>query len=81
MDNENKDRNEELEMKKEKQQKPRFNAGGNDSDYDGGHPGGFTVQDDGQSDAADEGGGSFNEGGNDSDYDGGHPGEKFPSKK
>lgn len=81
MDNDNKERNEEVEKKEKKQQKLRFNAGGNDSDYDGGHPGGFSVEDEERSAAEDEGGGSFNAGGNDSDFDGGHPGEKFPSKK
>lgn len=78
MADENKERDEEKYPKEEKRQKPRFNAGGNDSDYDGGHPGGYEEE---QSDADAEGSGSFNEGGNDSDYDGGHPGEKFPSKK
>lgn len=75
------ERNEEIDEAVEKHKKTRFNAGGNDSDYDGGHPGGFNADDEEQSGSGDEGGGSFNAGGNDSDFDGGHPGEKFPSKK
>lgn len=61
-----------------------FNAGGNASDYDGGHPGDSHSETDddlksgeeyarrqhGKDEIEDK---SFNAGDNDSDYDGGHP--------
>ncbi|WP_033542404.1 hypothetical protein [Planococcus sp. CAU13] len=61
-----------------------FNAGGNDSDYDGGHPKDSQPDSDGRIDNGEEYArrqhgkdeidtSSFNAGGNDSDYDGGHP--------
>ena len=61
----------------------KFNAGGNASDYDGGHPEDGKPEEDptknGESYARRQHGKdeiedrSFNEGGNASDYDGGHP--------
>lgn len=79
MDNDNQKRNEEINPEEGKKQKPRFNAGHNDADYDGGHPSGFIEEDEDEA-VVNEGTGSFNSGGNDSDFDGGHPGDTFPSK-
>lgn len=63
-----------------------FNAGGNDSDYDGGQPKDVYPESEGRIDSGEENVNkrkenapqseekpSFNAGGNDSDYDGGHP--------
>lgn len=84
MDN-NKDRNvdpEKLEQQEKKQQTGvQFNAGNNDSDYDGGHPGESFSQDEERSSEENAEDGSFNAGQNDSDYDGGHPGDSSPAKK
>lgn len=79
MDNGNNERNDEMEQKKGKRQKPQFNAGGNASDYDGGHPAGSFSEEEASEESEDQG--AFNAGHNDSDYDGGHPGESFRSKK
>lgn len=80
---------EELESKNEKD----FNAGANDSDYDGGHPQDASPQSDSQINSSEErlnreeasrsedAANSFNAGGNDSDYDGGHPDDVSPSSK
>lgn len=72
--------------------KKNMNAGGNDSDYDGGHP----SDSDPESDARIKNGeeyarrqhgkdeidtSSFNEGSNDSDYDGGHPEDSTSDRK
>ena len=65
-------------------EKTEFNAGGNDSDYDGGHPRDVSSDSSGRIHSGEEGmnrkegadeesGNAFNAGGNDSDYDGGHP--------
>lgn len=53
----------------------QFNAGGNESDYDGGHPGDASAQKNQPTKSQQEHstGNSYNSGGNDSDYDGGHP--------
>ena len=79
MDNEKKNN---VDSEKEE---TRFNAGGNDSDYDGGHPGDASTQSEGRIRSEEEQArdkkdqeknkqsNSFNSGGNDSDYDGGHP--------
>lgn len=55
--------------------KTQFNSGGNESDYDGGHPEESSVQADEnkQSQKNSPASNSYNSGGNDSDYDGGHP--------
>ncbi|MDQ0428046.1 hypothetical protein QOZ98_000872 [Planomicrobium stackebrandtii] len=60
-----------------------FNVGGNDSDYDGGHPEDASVQNRKpdemqQEDSTND---SYNSGGNDSDYDGGHPEDVHPKNK
>ena len=60
-----------------------FNAGGNNSDYDGGHPEDALAQEHKnnekqQEHSTDE---SFNAGGNDSDYDGGHPEDAKPESE
>ena len=62
------------------------NAGGNDSDYDGGHPSDSESHDKhGEEYARRQHGkdeidtASFNQGGNDSDYDGGHPSDSTGS--
>ncbi|TWT16049.1 hypothetical protein [Planomicrobium sp. CPCC 101079] len=69
----------------ESMNKKDFNAGGNDSDYDGGHPQDVSPQSGNQINSSEErlnreeasrsedAANSFNAGGNDSDYDGGHP--------
>ncbi|MBT2569444.1 hypothetical protein [Planococcus sp. ISL-110] len=60
-----------------------FNAGRNDSDYDGGHPEDVVAKDrklkENQQEQSTSD--SFNSGGNDSDYDGGHPGDAKLKKK
>ncbi|MGI2327960.1 hypothetical protein [Planococcus sp. YIM B11945] len=69
--------------------KTEFNAGGNDSDYDGGHPNDVSSQSDGRINSSEERlnqeeesrDPGFNAGGNDSDYDGGHPEDVFPESK
>lgn len=69
-----------------------FNAGGNDSDYDGGHPKDSHPESEGRVDNGAEYArrqhgkdeidtSSFNEGGNDSDYDGGHPEDSTTNSK
>lgn len=71
--------------KEERSGSTRFNAGGNDSDYDGGHPADRSSENAGSissnserksresEDKAKSKGKSFNRGGNESDFDGGHP--------
>lgn len=73
--------------------KKEFNAGGNDSDYDGGHPQDVSPQSDSQINSNEErlnreeeersgdAATAFNAGGNDSDYDGGHPDDVSPKSK
>lgn len=84
MDNNKKDQNQDPENVDQKatdpnETLPKFNAGGNDSDYDGGHPKDGSPKSKERTDATeqqrqeDSNGKSFNSGGNDSDYDGGHP--------
>jgi len=70
-----------------------FNAGGNNSDYDGGHPSDVSPQSDSQINSTEErlnreeesrsedAANSFNAGGNDSDYDGGHPDDVSPASE
>lgn len=53
----------------------QFNAGGNDSDYDGGHPEDVLNEEQKKEQQEYKTGKSYNSGGNDSDYDGGHPGD------
>ncbi len=60
-----------------------FNAGENNSDYDGGHPEDTlapenTNMEKQQEQSTNE---SFNAGGNDSDYDGGHPEDAKPGSE
>lgn len=63
--------------------KKRFNAGGNDSDYDGGHPGDAVAKKHKPNEKLREHstGNSYNSGGNDSDYDGGHPEDVKPESE
>lgn len=53
----------------------QFNAGGNDSDYDGGHPGDASAKKHKPIEKQQEHStsNSYNSGENGSDYDGGHP--------
>ena len=65
-------------IERAKATKNKFNAGGNSSDYDGGHPGdsppgGESQVGSGQTEQKENKKQSFNAGGNDSDFDGGHP--------
>ncbi|MCM3610138.1 hypothetical protein M4S82_02680 [Planococcus sp. MERTA32b] len=70
--------------KSEATEETDFNTGGNDSDYDGGHPKDSKSDSDGRIKSGEEyarrqhgkdeiGDEAFNAGGNASDYDGGHP--------
>lgn len=59
----------------------QFNAGGNDSDYDGGHPEDALNEEQKKEQQEYKTGTSYNSGGNDSDYDGGHPGDVEPESK
>lgn len=73
------------EEKRNLDSEKNFNTGGNDSDYDGGHPQDVSPQSDSQINSSEErlnreeesrsedAANAFNAGGNDSDYDGGHP--------
>ncbi|PSL34364.1 hypothetical protein B0H99_10991 [Planomicrobium soli] len=82
-----------MELEEEKSNKKDFNAGGNDSDYDGGHPQDGSPHSDSQinsseerlnreeEDRSEDAANSFNAGGNDSDYDGGHPNDVSPDSK
>ena len=54
-------------------EKKSFNAGENDSDYDGGHPEDALSKEQKEKQQKRQTGDSYNAGGNDSDYDGGHP--------
>lgn len=84
MDNNQKDQNKDPENIEQRAVNPdptktTFNAGSNDSDYDGGHPeggpskSGERNESSEQQERQDSNGKPFNSGGNDSDYDGGHP--------
>ena len=98
MDNNKKDQNIDPENIEQTAADPNqspteFNAGGNDSDYDGGHPKDVFPESRGRIESPEEqqnqdqenpdesNSESFNSGGNDSDYDGGHPKDVFPESK
>ena len=98
MDNNKKDQNMDPENIEQtatdsNHSKKGFNTGGNDSDYDGGHPKDVypesrgridskeEQQSQGQENPEEKDAESFNSGGNDSDYDGGHPKDVFPESK
>lgn len=59
----------------------QFNAGGNDSDYDGGHPDDALNEEQKKEQQEYRAGKSYNSGGNDSDYDGGHPEDTEPESE
>ena len=73
--------------------KTQFNTGGNDSDYDGGHPKDVSAESEGRIRSEKEQArhkedqeenaqsNSFNSGGNNSDYDGGHPKDAKPGSE
>ncbi|WP_223640439.1 hypothetical protein [Planococcus sp. 4-30] len=63
------------------EEKKNFNAGGNDSDYDGGHPEDALSKQQKEKQQKQQTGDSYNAGGNDSDYDGGHPEDVKPDSK
>lgn len=63
------------------EEKKSFNAGGNDSDYDGGHPEDALSKKQKEKQQKQQTSDSYNAGGNDSDYDGGHPEDVKPGSK
>lgn len=63
------------------EEKKSFNAGGNDSDYDGGHPEDALSKGQKEKQQKQQTGDSYNAGGNDSDYDGGHPEDVKPDSE
>jgi hypothetical protein len=63
------------------EEKKNFNTGGNDSDYDGGHPEDALSREQKEKQQKHQTDDSYNAGGNDSDYDGGHPEDVKPDSE
>ncbi len=87
MANEQNQRNDPENLEQKESSQSAFNAGGNDSDYDGGQPKDTSPGSEGRVDADSteaeekENKKSFNSGGNDSDYDGGQPQDAQPGSE
>lgn len=80
MDKEQKEQRTSVDLDSSKSKK-QYNAGENDSDYDGGHPEDALTEEPKEKQQEHSANDSYNAGGNDSDYDGGHPKDVDPESE